>query len=218
VLYLSTPSTPEVREAMTNGLIGCMTTPAQGNIIPAGAWYGCDNGKYGKGWPGGERWYAWLKATITRYGPERCLWAVAPDVPFDAAATLAESRTWFARMHELGVPVAFAAQNGSELPGMIPWDDIDVLFLAGDTEWKIGEHAAELAHVAKLRGLKVHMGRVNSEKRFRIAMAFGCDFADGTCLARAPRIYLSRIVDQWHGNLPRRQPPHVELPLPGMPK
>lgn len=39
---------------MQAGLLGCMTTPAQGNVIPPGALYACDNGKFGKGWPGAE--------------------------------------------------------------------------------------------------------------------------------------------------------------------
>ncbi|MCZ4607361.1 hypothetical protein O3S80_27075 [Streptomyces sp. Lzd4kr] len=49
-----------------------MTTPAQGNVIPAGALYACDNGKFGKGWPGADAWFAWLKATIDRYGRSLC--------------------------------------------------------------------------------------------------------------------------------------------------
>ncbi|MFE9127337.1 hypothetical protein ACFYOF_18290 [Streptomyces sp. NPDC007148] len=53
---------------------------------------------------------------------------MAPDVPMDAAATLAESLPWLERIRGLGVPVAFAAQDGSE-HGHIPWDLIDVLFL-----------------------------------------------------------------------------------------
>ena len=141
---------------MSAGLIGCMTTPAQGNVIPDGAEYACDNGKFGcdgkgRNWPGTRRWWEWLQNTVDRYGPDRCLWALAPDVPFDADATLAESLPWLARIRELGVPAAFAAQNGSE-HGLIPWDDLDVLFLAGDTEWKTGPIAERLARVAKTRG------------------------------------------------------------------
>jgi hypothetical protein len=49
VLYLGTPSGPEIRAAMSAGELGCMTTPAQGNRIPEGAWYACDNGKFGEG-------------------------------------------------------------------------------------------------------------------------------------------------------------------------
>jgi len=197
---------------MSAGFLGCMTTPAQGNRIPDGALYAADNGKFGKGWPGAEAWFEWLTKTVTRYGAARCLWAVAPDIPFDAAGTLHESTPWLPRIRALGVPVAFAAQNGSEEPGMVPWDAIDVLFLAGDTDWKLSRAAADLALEAKTRGMAVHMGRVNSETRLRHAMAIGCDTADGTFLAFGPDANLKRITD-WFARLPKRQPPHVSFPL-----
>lgn len=215
MIYLTTPSTAAVHVAMAQGLIGCMTTPRQGNRIPDGAMYACDNGKFGKGWPGADRWFAWLTATVTRYGADRCLWAVAPDVPFDAAGTLAESTPWLARIRALGVPAAFAAQNGSELAGMIPWDDIDVLFLAGDTDWKLSVVAADLALEAVARGKQVHLGRANSESRVRHAMAIGCDSADGTFVAFGPDVNLPRLMG-WLDRIPKRQPPHVAFPLPGM--
>ncbi len=121
MLYLATPSGADVRAAMQAGLLACMATPAQGNVIPPGALYACDNGKFGKGWPGEQAWFAWLTATVNRYGPDRCLWAVAPDVPMDAAATLAESLPWLEPIRARGIPTAFAAQDGSE-HGLIPWD------------------------------------------------------------------------------------------------
>jgi hypothetical protein len=86
VRYLATPSSPDARAAMAAGYLACITTPAQGNRVPAGSLYACDNGKYGNGWPGTRSWYSWLTATINRYGPDRCLFAVAPDTPFDATA------------------------------------------------------------------------------------------------------------------------------------
>lgn len=200
MLYLGTPSGPDVRAAMSAGLIGCMTTPAQGNRIPDGALYACDNGKFGKGWPGAEAWYAWLARTVDRYGADRCLWAVAPDVPFDAKGTLAESLPWLARIRELGIPAAFAAQDGCDLLGL-PWDDFDVLFLAGSTGWKTGPVAERLSREAKERGKDVHMGRVNSRQRLRTAEWFGCDSADGTYLAFGPEKNLARLsgwLDELH--------------------
>ncbi|MEV6146362.1 hypothetical protein [Streptomyces sp. NPDC051992] len=170
---------------MSAGLIGCMTTPAQGNRIPDGAEYACDNGKFGKGWPGADQWFDWLERTVARYGADRCLWAVAPDEPFDAVQTLAESLPWLSRIRELGIPAAFAAQDGCE-NGLVPWGEFDVLFLAGSTEWKIGPTAQRLAEEATTRGLKVHMGRVNSRQRLRIAEVYGCETADGTYLAFGP--------------------------------
>ena len=44
---------------------------------------------------------------------------------------------WLARICSLGVPAACAAQDGSERDH-VPWDVIDVLFVAGSTDWKIG--------------------------------------------------------------------------------
>ena len=200
MLYLATPSGPDVRAAMSAGLLGCMTTPAQGNRIPDGALYAADNGKFGTGWPGADRWFDWLETTVTRYGADRCLWAVAPDVPFDAAGTLAESLPWLARIRELGIPAAFAAQDGCDLLGL-PWDEFDVLFLAGSTEWKIGPVAERLAREAKARGKTVHMGRVNSARRLGIAEWFGCDTADGTYLTFGPDTNLPKLtawLDELH--------------------
>lgn len=207
MLYLGTPSGPDVRAAMSAGLIGCMTTPAQGNVVPDGALYACDNGKFGcdgkgRNWPGTERWWDWLQRTVTRYGPDRCLWALAPDVPFDAAATLDESRPWLAAIRELGVPAAFAAQNGCE-NGLIPWGEFDVLFLAGDTEWKTGPIAERLSRETRERGVSVHMGRVNSLTRLRTAEWFGCDSADGTYLAYGPDLNLTRLT-RWIAELRHR--------------
>jgi hypothetical protein len=192
--YLATPSGGKVRAAMEAGLLGCMTTPAQGNRIPDGCVIAADNGKFGKGWPGADRWFEWLTATVDRYGAERFLWAVAPDVPFDAAGTLAESLPWLAKIRELGIPAAFAAQDGCDEIG-IPWDDFDVLFLAGSTEWKIGPTACRVAQEAKARGKQVHMGRVNSQRRLRIAEDYGCDSCDGTYLAFGPDANLPKLLD-----------------------
>ncbi|MGI5457543.1 hypothetical protein ACQEWB_31125 [Streptomyces sp. CA-249302] len=184
---------------MSAGRIGCMTTPAQGSRIPEGALYACDNSKFGsdgKGryWPGAEAWFAWLSRTVERYGPDRCLWALAPDQPFDAASTLTESLPWLARIRELGVPAAFAAQDGCDQPGLLPWESFDVLFLAGSTEWKLGPVAERLAREAKVRGKGVHMGRVNSRSRLKIAEWFGCDSADGTYLAYGPDKNLPKLL------------------------
>src|SRR5690349_1313130 len=120
---------------MQAGLLACMTAPAHGNVIPPSTRYACADGKFGKSWPGEQAWFAWLTATVDRYGPELCLWAVAPDVPMDAAATLTQSLPWLEPIRALGIPAAFAAQDGSD-HGLIPWEAVDVLFLAGNTEWK----------------------------------------------------------------------------------
>jgi hypothetical protein len=203
VLYLATPSGPAAVEAMRRGVIGCMTGPAQGNEIPPGAAWAADNGRFGKGWPGEGAWYRWLGERSV--GRERgCLFAVAPDTPLDAAATLALARSWLDRIRELDIPAAFAAQDGSEAPGLLPpWDDFDVLFLGGGTSWKTGPSAQRLAAVAKDRGKRVHMGRVNSRRRLAIAAWYGCDSADGTYLAFGPDKNLPKLL-AWIDELGRQ--------------
>lgn len=200
MLYLSTPSSLNVRLAMRAGIIGCVLTPKPGSTMPDEAIYACDNGKFGKGWPGHLEWFFWLVRTVERYGVQRCLFATAPDVPFNARQTLAESLPWLPAIRTLGIPAAFVAQDGSEAPELIPWGKFDVLFLGGSTEWKLGEGAAGLAREAKARGVSVHMGRVNSRKRLNIASALGCASADGTYLAFGPDINLARLIS-WLSDL-----------------
>jgi hypothetical protein len=212
---------------------------------------GCGPGKngVGAGFPGNDAYLAWLMeleeaeslgnhdpgtahydaegwcANVDdwRYDPDqwRCLFAVAPDVVGDAAATIARSQYFLPLIWEYTrFPAAFVAQNGQErLP--VPWDDFGVLFLGGSaecvpcryvrpvtdfeweqcpgcgrrlTEWKLGAAARELAAEAKARGKRVHMGRVNSRKRFRYAMSIGCDSVDGTHLIKAPDKNLANVL------------------------
>lgn len=166
------------------GELGMIATPKQGNPVPPGSVWCADNGCFGKGYPGDDEWFAWL-SHYTDEERSRCEFAVAPDVVADAAATLERSTPWLAKIRSLGYPAAFVAQNGAETVG-VPWDDIDVLFIGGDTAWKLGPHAATIAAEARRRGKGVHMGRVNSYRRLKYAAAIGCDSADGTYIAFGP--------------------------------
>lgn len=233
MLYLSPPSGPEVIAAMERGLLGVMTTPAQGNVLPDGCPAAADCGKFGEGWPGEDVWFAWLTKTVKRYGAGRFLFAVAPDVPFDAEATLAESRPWLPKIRDLGVPAAFVAQNGSDAPGMVPWGEFGVLFLGGGpeclacsyirpsddrdqktcptcgcklTEWKESRAAARLAAEAAARGVPRHMGRMSSRRRGVIAAMFGCASADGTYFRFGPDKNLERML-RWLADINEAQLP-----------
>lgn len=195
--YFANPSVGPVREAMTAGKLSMIATPKQRLTIPEGAEWCADNGCFGKGYPGDEGWLAWLDRFTTEQR-ERCLFATAPDVVGDAAATLKRSSPWLPRIRALGYPAAFVAQDGSEAPDMVPWDAFDVLFIGGSTEWKLGAAAADLVRQAKDRGKLVHMGRVNSLKRLRYAASIGCDTADGTYITYGPSINFPRVM-AWLG-------------------
>ena len=187
--YFANPSTPSVRKAMTEGLIDCIVTPKQGNKIPEGAWICADNGCFGKGYPGDDKWWEWVQG-LPR---ERVRFVVAPDVVADAEATLTRSLPWLKAIRSLGLPAAFVAQDGLEHMA-VPWDEFDTLFIGGSTDWKLGPDAQRLTAEAKARGKWVHMGRVNSLSRMRRAWFTGCDSADGTFIAFGPDVNLPKVL------------------------
>jgi hypothetical protein len=213
VEYFANPSSAAVREAMTAGRIGMITTPKQGNRIPPGAAFIADNGRYSgqegddgtplvgdlsPGWPGELRYVAWLAKLRPRRGD--CRFAVAPDQPFDMARTLDLAGRWLHDIRAMGFPAGLALQNGAEsMP--IPWADCDVVCLAGDTAWKTSPAAAWLARRASDRGIPVHMLRVNSLRRIRKAWGMGCDYCDGGYL-RYPDTNLPKLLS-WLDDLER---------------
>jgi len=192
MIYLSGVSTTGLRDLLPHPRLGLMWTPAAytDRQHVQGAVHAADNGCFTLG----DRfnpaaWLGWLEG----HHRSKCLFAVAPDVVGDAAATLRRSRPYFSTIRDLGYPVAYVLQNGQErLP--VPWADIDAVFIGGDTAWKLSAHAATLAYQAKDRGKWVHMGRVNSHRRLLRAAVMGCDSADGTFLKFAPTTNLPRLL------------------------
>ena len=181
--YYAIASGPKVREAMRGGALGQIATPGSGHRVQPGVDWCADNSAYTGRYPGDEKYLTWLAARRPYAG--RCAFATAPDVVFDAAATLARSLPMLARIRAAGYPAALVAQDGLEdLP--IPWNDLDGLFLGGSTGWKLGPAAADLAAQARRRGLWVHLGRANSLRRLAYAKSIGCHSADGTFLAYGP--------------------------------
>jgi hypothetical protein len=139
-------------------------------------------------------------------GVPLCLFVVVPDVVADHAATMRRWRHWSQRVRDLtGQPLAFVAQNGADSSN-VPWDELDALFIGGDTAWKIGREASQLAWDAGERGKWVHMGRVNSAKRIARALSMRCDSFDGTKWARFSRAHRPTA------DLAQRTPVTVAMP------
>lgn len=182
-------------EAMQRGDLGFIDTPAQGNNRPVGVSWCADNGCFGKGYPGDAGWLDWLVSH--RADRDTCVFATAPDVVGDAAATLERSAPHLSTVRYLGYPVALVGQDGLERLE-VPWDSFDVFFIGGSTEWKLGPDAYLLTQEAKARGKHVHMGRVNSFKRLSYAASIGCDSADGTYLTYGPRVNLPKLLGWLH--------------------
>ncbi|GAC1575027.1 MAG: hypothetical protein NVS3B18_08690 [Candidatus Dormibacteria bacterium] len=186
-MYLATSTTRDIAAAMRAGQLGRVCTPNGGGKAE-GAWC-ADNGAFSDKWDA-DKWWAWLQANAA--DAATCLFAALPDVVGDWAATLDRSLPWIPKVRALGYPLAIVLQDGAT-PDTVPWDDIDAVFIGGSTAWKLGPEARQIVAEAKRRGLWVHMGRVNSERRLRYAKHIGCDSADGTYLSFGPDVNLPRL-------------------------
>lgn len=176
---------------MSKGLLGTIATPKQGNKLDDLPILAFDNGCFGKGYIGDVPYIRWLAER--QHVASRVRFAVAPDVVGDAKATEKRSAPFLPIIRALGYPAAFVAQDGLERR-QPPWDDFDVLFIGGTTDWKLGPHARALAGEVRSRGKWVHLGRGNTRCRLRLADEIGCDSADGTTLTRGPDKNLPQML------------------------
>jgi len=124
-------------------------------------------------------------------GAPECLFISAPDAVGDAAATLRLWPFWSKLIRGLGFPPAFVAQDGL-LPHQVPWNEMGALFIGGTTTFKEGSLARTLCAYASARGIWIHWGRVNSQRRYALAMQAGCDSIDGTGFSRYPDINIPK--------------------------
>lgn len=206
-MYLANPCGPAVIDSMQAGTLGYIDTPAQGNKRPKGVTWCADNGCYSDKWDE-AKWWKFL--VDNAHDAATCLFTVAPDVVGDALATTIKSRPWLPKIRALGFPVAYVLQDGIEtlrgrtvdggLTFPVAWDSFDVLFIGGSTEFKLGKIARDIVAEAKSRGKWVHMGRVNSERRWMYADAIGCDSVDGTYLTFGPDVNLPKVLGWTRNN------------------
>jgi hypothetical protein len=120
-----------------------------------------------------------------------CLFVSAPDVVGEAGQTLEHFQRWAPELERRRLPIALVAQDGLEyLRWAIEWDRISALFMGGTTEWKESEAARELADLARSKGKWVHWGRVNTKRRYDLAVHEHGDSFDGSKFARFRKTYL----------------------------
>lgn len=163
---------------------GLMLTPEMGNRPNlTGVTWAADNGCY----TAGERFSRdkFLHFLDRMAGQGNCVFAVAPDVPFNMVDTLDRSLPYVPLIRERGYPVALAIQEGVSQTG-VPWDDCDAVFIAGRKAFKHSATAYAIAHEAQRRGKHVHIARQNSYRAVQAAYDIGADTVDGTFLAFAP--------------------------------
>jgi hypothetical protein len=205
MIFLVSGTTTSLSKAMRvyPDRLGVLLTPNNRNAVSwcvqTGLPWAIDNGAFSGFDP--DRFRRLLRRAADK---PRLLWVVCPDVVGQARATLDLFEQWQPELTAAGVPVAFVGQDGQEdLP--VPWDRLDAFFVGGSTRWKLSEAAGDLVREAKRRGKWVHMGRVNSLRRMRVAYEIGCDSCDGSSASRwgdkytmqYPR-WLGRISEQMH--------------------
>jgi hypothetical protein len=161
--------------------------------------WAADTGRYGSPHEyTDESYLAWLEK-MDQFKADN-LFATAPDVVGKAKETLEMSKPMYSKIRALGYKVALVGQDDMERYD-IPWDEFDAFFIGGTTWWKLSPEARDLASIALEKGKYLHMGRVNSIKRFVYAHSIGCHSVDGTVLKFDPY----RRVEKWHLYLPQKE-------------
>lgn len=224
MIYLANPCTDAVQAAMLAGHLGYIDTPAQGNTRPPGVVWCADNGAFSDRWDStvwwefleaeahaassclfavapdivGDAWRShmrsapWLPriralgypvAYVIQNGAE------AHPIPWHDFDVLfiggsMECPTHGAVLH----PVKVGHATGSAARYECPTCHARV------HEWKLGPIPRVLAAEAVERGKWVHMGRVNSRKRYNYARAIGCSSVDGTFLKHGPDKRLPELL------------------------
>jgi hypothetical protein len=166
----------------------------------AGIPWAADNDAFSR-WDAGR--FTAMLGRIT--GLAGCRFVAAPDVVADAPRTAQLFDSWLAALRATGQPPAFVIQDG-QLGANVPWDEIGALFVGGTTEYKLSADAERLGREARRRGLWLHIGRVNSRRRFDYARAVGAHSVDGSGFSMFRDTLLPDALT-WH-----RQPLQERLP------
>ena len=147
--------------------------------------YACDNGVY-EAWDKNRRgwdqemhiaWLGMLNKIPSGNLPE---WVLLPDAVGDWHRTVELAGLYLPTIRHRGLPVAIALQDGCDFEQVMDFVP-GWVFVAGSTEWK----EANIAPACRFfhdRGIKVHVGRVNTRKRLHLCQLAGADSCDGTTL------------------------------------
>lgn len=136
-----------------------------------------DNGAF-PAWTKGEKWdeLAFMALLETAHRFSRPKWAVVPDVVTDREGTIERWGTWQPILAKLypSLPLAMAVQDGMT-PRDVP-DNADWIFVGGADPWKM----QSVPMWTEAFPGRVHVGRVNGEKRLWECDNAGVSSVDGT--------------------------------------
>lgn len=159
--------------------LGHLLTPTGWNSLPAtGLPYAADNGAFS----GFDEEAFRLMLTRLADAPQKPMWVTAPDVVGSARQTLELWPAWAMRIRAYGLEPCFVLQD-QQTPEKLP--DARAFFVGGSTEFKRGPNLFPLLNAIRKRGgCMTHMGRVNTQRRLRLAYDAGVDTVDGTGFSR----------------------------------
>lgn len=179
--------------ARETGRIGHLYSPR----AQRGPWpwlpYACDNGAFScwnpkdntfdeKKWAQTE--HAWRELIVwCQCAPMKPRWAIVPDVPGNAEATLDRWSTYAPTVIAAGIPLAIAVQDGMTpdlVRSLTPAPE--VICVGGTTEWKWAT-----AQMWCREFPRVHILRVNSPTKLTMLEEWGAESCDGTGWNRGDR-------------------------------
>src|SRR5262245_1457086 len=116
--------------ALRHPRLGFLLTPDMGQAPPDGVHVAADNACFSNPTAYSNERY---ERFLNRFPRHRTVFATAPDVRADHAATVERSIPVLRMIRTLGLPAAFVAQDGWD-EASTPWNQFDVLFVGGTTE------------------------------------------------------------------------------------
>lgn len=166
-------------------VLGCLPVPKAGNSpksleslgLPMAADNGCFNGLDAKAFV--------VMLNEFREAAVKLDWVAVPDVVSDGDETFVQWGRWEPVVRAFGFRPAMVLQDGMSRHDVHTFNP-PALFIGGTTGFKLGKLAADLAADWRAKGRPVHMGRVNSERRIRHAVAIGCTSCDGSGFSKWP--------------------------------
>lgn len=163
--------------ALDNGAFSCWTPST--NTFDHDKWRVVE-----KAW---ERLLLWAQVA-----PVRPRWAIVPDVPGNAAATIERWSRYAPRVVDAGLTLAVAVQDGMCIDDV--WDlrpEPEVVCVGGTTRWK-WESAWLWCHDFD----RVHVLRCNSPRMLPYLERIGAESTDGTGWNRGDR-ETTRGLEEW---------------------
>lgn len=172
------------------GRLGWLISPDGWRKPPSWMPYALDSGAFGA-WKNGTQWDEGKFMELLERARKATypLWVVVPDVVMDRDATLARWDEWAPRIRAVlpHTPLAFAVQDGMEIED-VP-KEAEVVFIGGSIEWKWKYLLTWTAHFPR-----VHVARVNSERRLWMADVAGAVSCDGTGWMRGGEERLAELA------------------------